>query len=150
MNRYAKIVVGLAFGDEGKGLTTDYLCSQYPNSLVVRFSGGQQCGHQVAIGDQRHIHASFASGTLRGLPSYFTEHCCFYPVTLLEEYKLLLNKGVKPTLYLHPLCKLTTPFDVLANRISEKQQAHGSCGLGIGKTMQREQQGYHLFAIDSL
>ena len=92
MKRFAKIVVGLAFGDEGKGLTTDYLCAQYPNSLVVRFSGGQQCGHQVAIGDQRHIHASFASGTLRGLPSYFTEHCCFYPVTLLEEYKLLLNK----------------------------------------------------------
>lgn len=150
MKQQAKIVLGLAFGDEGKGLSTDYLCQQYPNSLVVRFSGGQQCGHQVRIGQERHIHSNFGSGTLRGLPSFFTEHCCFYPVTLLNEYKILTNKGVSPVLYLHPLCKLTTPFDVLANRFSERQKTHGSCGLGIGKTMQREQMGYHLFAIDTL
>lgn len=148
--KHARIVVGLGFGDEGKGLTTDFLCQSWPNSIVIRFSGGQQCGHHVCIGSQRHVHSSFGSGTLRGLPSYFSAHCCFYPVTLWQEYQQLCAKGVQPTLYLHPLCKLTTPFDVLANRLSEHRQAHGSCGLGIGKTMQREAAGYCLYAQDTL
>lgn len=145
----AQIVVGLGFGDEGKGLTTDFLCQQAHDSLVVRFSGGQQCGHHVCIGERRHIHSSFGSGTLRGLPSYFSQHCSFYPPTLAYEHQVLREKGCTPRLYLHPLCRLTTPFDVLANRISEQQHAHGSCGLGIGKTMQRQQAGYHLYAIDT-
>ncbi len=145
----AQIVVGLGFGDEGKGLTTDFLCRQSPDSLVVRFSGGQQCGHHVSIGARRHVHSSFGSGTLRGLPSYFSQHCCFYPPTLQYEYQLLTEKGCRPRLWLHPLCRLTTPFDVLANRISRQQRAHGSCGLGIGQTMQRMAAGYHLYAIDT-
>ena len=67
----AQIVVGLGFGDEGKGITTDYLCSQNANSLVVRFSGGQQCGHNVCLGELSHVHSNFGSGTLRGVPSFF-------------------------------------------------------------------------------
>ncbi len=144
----AQIVVGLGFGDEGKGITTDYLCSQNENSLVVRFSGGQQCGHNVCIGDKSHVHSNFGSGTLRGVPSFFSEHCTFYPVTMFNELKVLEQKNVSPKLYLHPLAKLTTPYDVIANRILERKNNHGSCGLGIGTTMKRDELGYKLFAID--
>lgn len=145
---YAQIVVGLGFGDEGKGLTTDYLCSQNENSLVVRFSGGQQCGHNVCLGEKSHVHSNFGSGTLRGLPSFFSEHCTFYPVTMFNEFKVLEQKNVSPKLHLHPLAKLTTPYDVIANRILESKNKHGSCGLGIGTTMKRDEIGYKLFAAD--
>jgi adenylosuccinate synthase len=37
MQKKAFIVVGLGFGDEGKGLSTDFLCSHHLNSLVIRF-----------------------------------------------------------------------------------------------------------------
>lgn len=144
----AQIVVGLGFGDEGKGITTDYLCSQNVESLVVRYSGGQQCGHNVCIGARRHVHSNFGSGTLRGLPSFFSDHCTFYPVTMFNEFRALRQKKVMPELYLHPLAKLTTPYDVIANRIEERKNNHGSCGLGVGTTMKRDQRGFKLYAAD--
>jgi adenylosuccinate synthase len=144
----AQIVVGLGFGDEGKGITTDYLCTQNAESLIVRFSGGQQCGHNVCIGDRHHVHSNFGSGTLRGLPSFFSEHCTFYPVTMFNEFRVLQQKKVTPELYLHPLAKLTTPFDVIANRIIERKNNHGSCGLGVGTTMKRDERGFKLCAAD--
>ena len=149
-----KIVIGLQFGDEGKGITTDFLCSQKPDfsKIVVRFSGGQQAGHNVKIGDVSHIHSNFGAGTLRGVPSFFSEHCTFYPATIWREKKVLASKGITdPKLYIHPLAKLTTPADVAYNRLREKKLGHGSCGLGIGTTMSRNiNTGYKLFAIDVL
>ena len=53
----ANIILGCVFGDEGKGITTDFLCKNNPlTTIVVRFSGGQQAGHNVKIGDVNHIH----------------------------------------------------------------------------------------------
>lgn len=148
----AKIVVGFLFGDEGKGITTDYLCSLTPDSsIVIRFSGGQQAGHNVRIGEKTHIHASFGSGTLRGVPSYFSEHCSFYPVTMYNEWRVLIHKGIRPELYIHPLARVTTPADLAFNRINAIKTGHGSCGLGVGSTLKRNfETPYKLFAIDLL
>jgi adenylosuccinate synthase len=147
----ASIVLGMGFGDEGKGLTTDFLCLQRPSfsKVVVRFSGGQQAGHNVKINGVSHVHSNFGSGTLRGLPSYFTEHCTVYPTTILRETIALKGKGVNPDLAIHPLAKITTPFDVAWNRLTEKSLKHGSCGLGISATMKRNlETGYKLFGVD--
>lgn len=144
------IVVGTGFGDEGKGITTDFLCRTHPtSSIVVRFSGGQQAGHNVKVGDVSHVHSNFGSGTLRGVPSYFTEHCTIYPLTIFRERHVLVEKGINPVLYIHPLVNVTTPADVAFNRIREKKLGHGSCGLGVGATMNRNiNSGYKLFGID--
>lgn len=147
----AQIVVGLGFGDEGKGITTDYLCSQASDAIVIRFSGGQQCGHTVVLNGRKHIHSSFGSGTLRGVPSYFGEHTTIYPLTLYNEEMELRRKGIKPSLTIHPLAALTTPYDVAVNRISERKKGHGSCGLGIAATMKRNiESPYKLYAVDLL
>ena len=45
-------VVGLNFGDEGKGMWTDYLARKNQNALVVRANGGAQVGHTVMRGGQ--------------------------------------------------------------------------------------------------
>lgn len=147
----ANIIIDLGFGDSGKGITTDYLCSQntYMKKIVVRFSGGQQAGHNVRIGDVSHIHSSFGSGTLRGVPSYFSEHCTVYPLTMLREKLVLQSKGITPELYIHPLAKVTTPYDVAWNRYTEKIKKDGSCGLGIAATMKRNiETGHKLYAVD--
>src|SRR5687768_7319484 len=147
----AKIVVGLGFGDEGKGRTVDDLCTQAKNPLVIRFSGGQQAGHTVMIDGKKHVHSNFGAGTLRGVPSYFTEHCSIYLNTLVREREVLQSKGVVPHLTVHPLAKITTPYDVAWNRASEKKVRHGSCGLGIAATMKRHNETpYKLFAVDLL
>ncbi|AZA81347.1 adenylosuccinate synthetase [Chryseobacterium lactis] len=144
----AQIVIGLGFGDEGKGITTDFLAQQNPEAVVIRFSGGQQAAHTVMIDDRKHVHSSFASGALRGLPSYFTEHCTIHPVFLLNEREELREKGGNIELHIHPLAKVTTPFDVWQNRTSSKNLEDGTCGKGVGATMKRHESPYKLFAID--
>ncbi|AZA47885.1 adenylosuccinate synthetase [Chryseobacterium carnipullorum] len=144
----AQIVIGLGFGDEGKGITTDFLAQQNPESVVIRFSGGQQAAHTVMIDGKKHIHSSFASGALRGLPSYFSEHCTIHPVFLLNERKELMEKNGNTELHIHPLAKVTTPFDVWQNRTNAKNLEHGTCGKGIGATMKRHESPYKLFAAD--
>lgn len=145
------IIVDLMFGDSGKGITTDYLCSRFNPSytIVVRYNGGHQAGHTVHIGDKSHVFSNFGSGSFRGIPTYFTEHCTMYPVTMWNEKKILKTKGVDPVVYFHPLAKLTTPYDVMYNRIIERKNNHGSCGLGVGATMSRNNDtGYKLYVVD--
>lgn len=144
----AQIIIGLGFGDEGKGITTDFLAQQHPESVVIRFSGGQQAAHTVMIDDQKHVHSSFASGTLRGLPSYFTEHCTIHPSFLFNEREELIQKNGNVELHIHPLAKVTTPFDVLYNRKNIKNLEHGTCGKGVGATMKRNESPFKLFAVD--
>jgi adenylosuccinate synthase len=145
------IVIGSCFGDEGKGITTDYLCRKHTfSTIVVRFSGGQQAGHNVKIGKFSHVHSNFGSGALRGVPSYFSEHCTIYPVTMLRELSELSPKvGATPEVFYHPLAHLTTPADVAYNRWRERKVNHGSVGIGVGATMKRNiESPYKVYAID--
>lgn len=144
----AKIIIGLGFGDEGKGITTDFLCKENPNAIVIRFSGGQQAAHTVLLDGKKHVHSSFASGALRGLPSYFSEHCTVHPSLLFNEKQELDEKRGNTTIYIHQLAKITTPFDVWANRSNTKNLEDGTCGKGVGATMKRNEGPYKLFAID--
>lgn len=144
----AQIVIGLGFGDEGKGITTDFLASQNSDAIVIRFSGGQQAAHTVMIDERKHVHSSFCSGALRGLPSYFSQHCTLYPPYLLNEKEELEQKNGNTELHIHPLAKVTTPFDVFQNRNNRKNLEHGTCGKGVGATMKRHESVYKLFAID--
>lgn len=148
----ASIVLGLQWGDEGKGRTVDYLSSFWPEtSMVVRFSGGQNCGHTVIHNGIKHIFSSFGSGTLRGVPTYVSEHCTAYLISIDNERRILINKGITPKLYLHPLTMLTTPYDVAYNRVMSKITNHGSVGVGINTTMKRHlTTGYKLYAQDLL
>lgn len=142
----------LASGDEGKGLVTDWLCSE-PNikDIVVRFSGGQQAGHTVFHRGVKHIFSNFGAGTLKGVPSYFTEDTSIFINNIVREYNVLKAKGINPKLYVHPLTKVTTHYDVAFNRCTEKLLGHGSCGLGIAATQKRSlETPYKLFAVDYL
>ncbi len=46
----ATVIVGLQWGDEGKGKTTDFLAEQV--AMVVRYQGGDNAGHTVVSGDE--------------------------------------------------------------------------------------------------
>ena len=145
----AKIIVGLGLGDEGKGITTDFLSRKTGQAIVVRYSGGPQAGHTVVNGEFKHTFSNFGSGTARGLPTYWSEYCTFYPPNALNEYDILIDKGIQPSLYVNPLAKLTTYWDVAWGRLRERIYNHGSCGIGVGATMMRHEQTPHkLFVID--
>jgi adenylosuccinate synthase len=144
----SKAVIGLGFGDEGKGITTDYLCLHSKNPLVIRFSGGQQAGHTVLINGIRHVFSNFGSGTLRGIPSYWSKYCTVDPIGLINELNSLINKNTDPALFIDERCPVTTPYDIYANQKHEEINQHGSCGVGIGATMDREECHYSLLFGD--
>ncbi len=138
MRKKAFIIVGLGYGDEGKGLVSDYLCSKNSSPLVIRFNGGHQAGHTVMTSDgQKHVLSSFGSGTLRGVPTYWSNYCTFSPAFFLEEYETL---NITPKLFLDRLCPITTHYDVLFNRaieVSRGASRHGSTGTGFSSTVER-------------
>lgn len=144
------IVLGLGFGDEGKGLVTDWLTSKAKDPIVVRFSGGHQAGHTVVKDGVRHVFASFGSGTLRGAPTYWSKFCTVEPDAILNELKILKEKGVDPLLYIDGKAPITTPWEIERNRMSVDDKAHGSVGVGVSATIAREEAHYHLLAEDLL
>lgn len=140
-----RIVIGAGFGDEGKGLFTDYLCRNAEQPLVIRFSGGQQAGHTVVHNGIRHVFSNFGSGSLQGAPSYFSRFCTVDPVGIVHELEVLLEKGVEPLLYIDAECPVTTPYDI---RYNQQHHPHGSCGVGVGATVNREEHFYSLTFVD--
>lgn len=144
----ARAVIGSSFGDEGKGLVTDYLCSTQGAGVVVRFNGGAQAGHTVVTpaGD-RHVFSHFGSGTLLGVPTFLSQFFICNPLFALGEADELLELNCKPELYAHPNCLITTFADMIINQRREEARGakrHGSVGLGINETVTRSE------ALDNL
>lgn len=143
------VVVGLGYGDEGKGLVTNWLCEKNPNSLVIRFNGGHQAGHTVMLKDgKKHTFSNFGSGTLRGCPTYWSKYCTVEPVGFLKERKALVEMGVEPSIYVDTLCPVTTPWDIAYNQIMEEINGHGTVGVGFGATIARQEAYYKLCVGD--
>ena len=144
---HISIVVDLGFGDAGKGLCVDWLASQQPaSSLVLRFSGGHQVGHTVVYRDKHHTFSNFGAGSFRGVPTYYSEHCTVFPPAMSMEAQHL--SPLTLTTYFHPRVKVCTPWDIAFNHALEKQNQHGSCGVGFGSTVLRHRNGVTLFALD--
>ncbi|MEM6378444.1 MAG: adenylosuccinate synthetase [Bacteroidota bacterium] len=145
------IVLGLGYGDEGKGLSTAYLCQQSKKPLVIRFSGGHQAGHTVVDKKgHRHVFSNFGAGTLQGVPTYWSRFCTFNPLAYWKELQALAALQIEPTLYLDALAMVTTPYDIAFNQKTEQIQQHGSCGVGFGATLARNQTPNLLFVQDLL
>jgi len=142
------IVLGLQFGDEGKGSFTNFLCSQSKNPIVIRFNGGHQAGHTVLHNSNRHTFSSFGSGTLQNVPTYWSRFCTIFPTAVYNEYNVLKELGVNPKIYFDPLCPITTPYDVLANVIDARKTNHGTVGVGFGTTIKRQEAFYKLYYQD--
>lgn len=142
------IVLGMCFGDEGKGLFVDYLCANRLNPLVYRFSGGHQSGHTVKTKNVSHVFSNFGSGTLRNVPTIWTDFCTVEPFGLLKELKILLEKGFYPKIHISKQCPVTTPYDIYSNKKKELINQHGSCLVGFGETIEREENNIHLQILD--
>lgn len=138
MNWYSFIDIG--FGDSGKGRVISEFCSSLKHrAAVVRFNGGAQAGHTVKTNNIEHVFSHYGSGTLSRIPTYWSEFCPVNPMSLLEEFKVLTQKGIVPKLVIHPLAPVTLPVDVFAN-VSKENMRHGTCGVGVGPTLKRQEE----------
>lgn len=136
-----KVVVGLGFGDEGKGTIVDYITSREPYDFVLRFSGGPQAAHNVVTSDgTHHTFSQFGSGHFNGAKTILTKHMLISPINMLNEGQHLREvTGEDPfnSVIISENALLVTPWAVAYNQIEELRRganAHGSCGQGIGVT----------------
>lgn len=133
-----EVVIGANLGDEGKGKVVDILAARNNKAVVVRYHGGSQAAHTVQVDDKRVVMHHLSSGTLAGCKTYLAKPFIVNPIQFCKEMKAW---NWKPVVLVHPKCRVTTPFDMLLNQAVEYQRMlsrHGSCGMGINETVQRD------------
>jgi len=130
-------VVGLQWGDEGKGKVVDALSSGC--QFVVRFCGGANAGHTVRVGEEKYALHLIPSGILRpGVVNVIANGVAFDPIVALEEIEGLAARGVAvgpENLRISAAAQVVMPWHGLEDRLSEQRLGKGKIGTtarGIG------------------
>ena len=141
-------VIGANFGDESKGKTVDYLAKKMQehtaNCIVVRYSGSNNATHTVYKDSSTyHAFSSIGSAGFRNIPTYLSQYFIVDPMALARERHHLSQKfpAYDALIYIDPLCRLVTPYDVVINRLKEHlggEKRHGSTGNGLNECIQRQ------------
>lgn len=136
------IVTGLGYGDEGKGKTVHWLCSERQAHTVVRTGGPQALHRVVTSSGQEHVHAQFGSGTLAGAATHLSKNMVIDPYAIIAEGRALKHEHdvgrVFARLTIHEDALVITPFQAIANRLRELARGdkrYGSVGVGVGETV---------------
>jgi len=125
-------VVGLQWGDEGKGKVVDYLSEHF--SATVRYNGGNNAGHTVEVGGKRYVFHALPSSALRGKPLFVGPGAVLDPDSLEKELSALRPLG-SPQVKVDIRCTLITPFEKWLDGQLERLRgasAIGTTGMGIG------------------
>jgi adenylosuccinate synthase len=130
-------VVGLQWGDEGKGKVVDLLLADF--DVVVRYAGGANAGHTVVIGGEKFALHQLPSGILRpDVISVITAGAVLDPAVLLGEITSLRERGVPigDNLRISDRIHLVFPYhrreDVLAESAARVGEKIGTTSRGIG------------------
>ena len=88
------VILGLQWGDEGKGKIVDFLAEQY--DMVARFQGGPNAGHTLILDGKKFVLHTVPSGIFRpNLINLIGNGVVIDPLTLLRELKNLDEAGVE-------------------------------------------------------
>ena len=142
-------VIGANYGDEGKGLMTDFFARQHEADFIVRHNGGAQAGHTVVANGTRHVFSHFGAGSFTGAATYLAAEFISNPILFAKEIAKLTESGLRPKIFVNINSIVTTPYDMLINQAVENMRLcsdgsarrgvgrHGSCGVGINETVVR-------------
>ena len=132
------VLLGLQWGDEGKGKVVDVLTPQY--DAVARFQGGPNAGHTLEFGGERYILRSIPSGIFQGgKTNIIGNGVVIDPLLFKEEAEALANHGhnLKQQLMISKKAHLIMPTHRildLANEAAKGSGKIGTTGKGIGPT----------------
>ncbi len=132
------VLLGLQWGDEGKGKIVDYLAPQY--DLICRFQGGPNAGHTLIFDDKKFVLHTIPSGIFReGLINLIGNGVVIDPITLRAEIEEIKAAGVDPDgrLLVSKKAHLILPTHRLLDQASELSKGKNKIGStlrGIGPT----------------
>ena len=87
------VILGLQWGDEGKGKIVDYFASQY--DIIARFQGGPNAGHTLYVKDEKIVLHQIPSGVFHtGAVNLIGNGVVLDPVTLRREAASVAPFGV--------------------------------------------------------
>lgn len=129
------VVVGLQWGDEGKGKITDYLAAQA--DLIVRFQGGNNAGHTVVVGEEEFKLHLVPSGILYpGKLCVLGNGVVINPGVLLQELNGLRKRGVDISgMRISDRAHVIMPYHPILDQLDESSRTIGKIGTtgrGIG------------------
>lgn len=130
------VVVGIQWGDEGKGKMIDLLSEKAQH--IVRSQGGNNAGHTIMVGKEEYRFHLVPSGILYPHTlCYITGGTVIDPEVLLHEIQSLEQRGVEVSgrLFLSPYAHVIFPYHKELDKLIEKRREGsfiGTTGRGIG------------------
>ena len=133
-----KAVIGLQWGDEGKGKIVDFLSEKF--DLVARYQGGNNAGHTVIVEDVTYKLNLIPSGVIRGKVCFLGQGIVLDPDHFLKEYMQICEKISNPNIYLSSNIPLILPYHKQLDKINESiltgEDKIGTTAKGIGPAYQ--------------
>ena len=133
-----KAVIGLQWGDEGKGKIVDYLSEDF--DLVVRYQGGNNAGHTVIVDDTTYKLNLIPSGVIRGKICFLGQGVVLDPNHFSNEYDQIKKKINNPEIYLSSNISLILDYHKQLDKINESilntEKKIGTTSKGIGPAYQ--------------
>lgn len=130
------ILLGLQWGDEGKGKVVDVLTPRY--DVIARFQGGPNAGHTLEFEGTKHVLRSIPSGIFQTeTMNIIGNGVVLDPILFMEEAQALESDGVK----LHDILRISSKAHVIvpthrlldaANEMQKGKRKIGTTGKGIG------------------
>jgi len=130
------VILGLQWGDEGKGKIVDYFAPRY--DLIARFQGGPNAGHTLYVKDKKIVLHQIPSGIFHeSTTNLIGNGVVLDPVTLKRECESVATFGVdyRKNLYISQRAHLILPTHRAldkASEVSKGQEKIGSTLKGIG------------------
>ena len=130
------VIVGMQWGDEGKGKIVDLL-AEYAD-IVVRFQGGNNAGHTLVVNGEQFISHLVPSGILQGKTCFIGNGLVVDPSVLIEELESLANMGIAigpEKLKISDKAHVIMPYHKridLAREDKKGDKKIGTTGRGIG------------------
>ncbi len=132
------VLLGLQWGDEGKGKVVDVLTPRY--DVVARFQGGPNAGHTLEFEGKKYVLRSIPSGIFQhGQTNIIGNGVVLDPILFREEAEALEKSGIdlKKVLKISKKVHLILPTHRLLDAANEKAKGGskiGTTGKGIGPT----------------
>lgn len=132
------VLLGLQWGDEGKGKVVDVLTPAY--DIIARFQGGPNAGHTLEFDGKKYVLRSIPSGIFqKGQINIIGNGVVLDPILFAEEAKALEASGInlREVLKISKKVHLILPTHRLLDAANEKSKGSnkiGTTGKGIGPT----------------
>lgn len=132
------LLLGLQWGDEGKGKIVDVLTSKY--NIIARFQGGPNAGHTLVFNGMKHVLHTIPSGIFhKNATNLVGNGVVIDPVVFKDELDKLSTQGIdyKKTLLISRKAHLILPTHRLLDAASEASKGKAKIGStlkGIGPT----------------